>query len=70
MARWQKAGALVMAALVIGGHVALWQSDRVPDAEKLRLTLVNAGIWAVVLLPALGVAMWARQHRGRGPDRD
>jgi len=69
MKRWQKIGAWVMVALVVGGHVALWMSDRMPAEEKLRLTLMNAAIWAVVLLPAFGVAKWAEQHKARPRDR-
>ena len=63
MRRWQRFGTWFMVALVVGGHVAMWFSDRIPAEEKLRWTLINAGVWAVVLLPAVGVAMWARQHR-------
>lgn len=55
----------LLAALVIGAHVALWSSPRVPAETKLRLTLLNAAGWGVVLLPAAGVAMWARAHRRR-----
>lgn len=57
---------LAVAFCVVAGHVMLWRSETVPDPQKLRLTLLNAGIWAVVVLPALGVAAWARAHRGRG----
>ena len=69
MPRWQRAGVWVMAALVIGGHIAMWQSDRLDREQKLRLTLINAAGWSAVILPAFGVAMWARSHRGRSNDR-
>ncbi|MFN3644648.1 MAG: phenylalanyl-tRNA synthetase subunit beta [Gemmobacter sp.] len=52
-----------LAALVIGAHVALWLSPDMPGEMKLRLTLLNAAGWAVVLIPALAVSMWARAHR-------
>jgi hypothetical protein len=58
-----------MAALVIGGHIAMWNSDRMDREQKLRLTLINATGWGIVILPAFGVAMWARAHRGRRDDR-
>ncbi|SHI75184.1 hypothetical protein SAMN04488012_102473 [Palleronia salina] len=55
---------VVTAALVIGGHAGLWLSDRYPDDLKLKLTILNAIGWAVILLPALAVSRWAAQHRG------
>ena len=45
--------------LVVAGHIGLWLSDQ-PFVAKLRLTLLNAGVWAVILLPAVGVALWLR----------
>ena len=48
---------LSLAALIVGAHVMLWLSDMSQDA-KLRLTLLNAAGWAVVLLPALAVNLW------------
>ncbi|MFN6977606.1 MAG: hypothetical protein ACK4OP_05760, partial [Gemmobacter sp.] len=53
----------VIAALVIGAHIALWLSPDMPGEMKLRLTLLNAAGWGVVLIPALAVSMWARAHR-------
>ena len=55
-------------AVIVAAHVAMWMSPRMEPEQKLRLTLINAGIWAVVLLPAVGVSMWARQHRERDDD--
>ncbi len=49
--------ALALAVLILGAHVMLWLSDMPGDA-KLRLTLLNAAGWGVVLLPALAVNMW------------
>jgi len=63
---------VLLLTIVVGAHAALWASPRMPEAMKWRLTLLNAAGWAVVLLPAVGVALWARAHRdrrgGRGPD--
>lgn len=56
-------GALL--ALIVGAHVALWLSDA-PFEAKLRLTILNALGWAVILLPALGVSLWLKAHRQRG----
>lgn len=58
----------VLVTLIVAAHVALWQSDA-PHEAKLRLTLLNAAVWAVILLPALGVGMWLRAHRMRGSRR-
>lgn len=60
--------ALVL-AIILAGHVALWMSDQPFDA-KLRLTLINAAIWAVVLLPAVGVMLWLRAHQRRNAPWD
>lgn len=57
---------VIVAVLVIGGHVALWLSDT-PREVALRLTLLNAAGWAVVILPAWGVSRWLKH---RVPDRD
>ena len=62
MPRWQRYTAYAMAALVVGAHVALWLRGEMPVEQKLRLTLLNAAGWAIVLLPAYGVARWARLH--------
>lgn len=52
--------------LVIAGHIGLWQSDRYETDLKWKLTLLNALGWAVIVLPAFGVAAWARAHRSSG----
>ncbi|WP_424968725.1 phenylalanyl-tRNA synthetase subunit beta [Dinoroseobacter sp. S375] len=56
-------GALI--TLIILAHIGLWTSDRWPVGLKLRLTLLNALGWAVILLPAYGVSRWfaARERR-------
>lgn len=53
--------------LIVLAHVGLWRSDRVPDEVKLRLTVINALGWAVVLLPAWGVSLWLRARQRRDP---
>ena len=54
----------LIALLVIGGHIAMWTSD-MPRDLAMRLTLINAAGWAVVLLPALAVSKWADAHQKR-----
>jgi hypothetical protein len=63
LTEWKRLRWILLLIAIIGGHVALWMSPNVETAAALRLTLTNAGIWAVVLLPAIGVSMWARAHR-------
>ena len=48
---------LALAVLIVVAHAFLWRSDMPQDA-KLRLTLLNAAGWGVVLLPALAVNLW------------
>jgi len=55
----------VLVTLIVAAHVALWLSDA-PHEAKLRLTLLNAAVWAVILLPALGVGLWLRAHKAQG----
>ena len=62
--------ALAVAALVILGHVGLWRSPDIPRELKADLTRINALAWGVVLLPALGVALWRRAHRRAHRERD
>lgn len=57
-------GLIVLLTLVIGAHLALWGSTAPYDA-KLRLTILNATVWAVILLPAVGVNLWLRAHQCR-----
>ena len=69
---------VLLAALVVAAHVALWRSPDWPTDLKLRLTVLNAIGWAVVILPAFAVARWARAHGqgggaadgGRDPGQD
>jgi cytochrome bd-type quinol oxidase subunit 2 len=65
MLKWTRLRWVLLLAAIVAGHVAMWLSPRTTSDEALRLTLMNASIWAVVLLPAIGVSMWARAHRGR-----
>ena len=55
----------LLALLVVGGHVALWLSPDWPTDLKVKLTILNAIGWAVVVLPAFAVARWAAAHRGQ-----
>ncbi len=55
--------------LIILAHIGLWTSDGWPVELKLRLTLLNALGWAVILLPAYGVSRWLAA-RERREDRD
>lgn len=57
--RLRKIGLTLVLVLVVAGHIGLWLSDQ-PFEAKLRLTLLNAGVWAVILLPAVGVGLWLR----------
>lgn len=61
---WPWLGPLLV-VFVVGGHVALWLSDT-PRDVALRLTLINAAGWAVILLPAYGVSQWLKAREG-GP---
>ena len=50
---------IVLALLLVGAHIAMLTSDRMPFETALRLTPVNAGIWAVIILPLI----WFRRRR-------
>ncbi len=50
--------------LIVVAHIALWSSD-MPRDMAWRLTLINAGAWAVILLPAWAVTKWAAAHKRR-----
>ncbi|MEO1679182.1 MAG: phenylalanyl-tRNA synthetase subunit beta [Pseudomonadota bacterium] len=62
----------LLLVVIVGAHLAMWLSPQTDPEAALRLTLTNAAIWAVILLPALGVHMWARAHRQspKGPRDD
>ena len=63
----QRLALTLLALAVTGGHIAMWSSD-MPRDMALKLTLINVAGWAVVLLPAYGVARWARVKRPSGGD--
>jgi hypothetical protein len=48
--------------LIVGAHIAMWTSD-MPRDLALRLTLINAAGWAVILIPAWLVSKWAAAHK-------
>jgi hypothetical protein len=50
--------------LITFAHIAMWTSD-MPRDLALRLTLINAAGWAVILLPAWAVRKWAAAHKHR-----
>lgn len=60
MSRLRRLWFILLALMVVGGHVAMLTSDRMPFDVALRLTLVNAAIWAVLLLPLLLFALLRR----------
>lgn len=60
---------ILLATLIIGGHIAMWTSN-MPKDLALKLTLINAAGWAIILLPAYGVAMWARAQRPNAAPED
>ena len=51
--------------VIVGGHIAMWTSD-MPRDLALRLTLINAAGWAVILIPAWLVSKWAAAHQKNG----
>jgi predicted outer membrane lipoprotein len=59
----------VVLAVVIAAHIALWLSHMPFDA-KLRLTLLNGAVWTVILVPAVGVALWLRATTTAGRGRN
>lgn len=54
---------------IVAAHIALWISPDVPTEAKRRLTIINASVWAVILLPAIGVGLWLRTMKARNKDR-
>lgn len=70
--RQNRIGLIVLLGFILGGHALLWASPNVPTDAKLRLTLINALGWGVVLIPAWAVGKWLETHealnaRKRGP---
>ena len=61
--KWTRLRWILLIALIVAGHVAMWLSPNTTPEQALRLTLMNAAIWSVILLPAIGVTMWARTHK-------
>lgn len=55
-------GITFLILIIIGAHVAMWTSD-MPRDLALKLTLINAAGWAVVLVPAWAVGKWAAAHQ-------
>ena len=58
---------IILSALVVTivvAHIFMWSSDRMPTDVKIRLTVINALGWGIVLLPAWAVGKWldARQR--------
>lgn len=53
---------ICLLVLIIGAHIAMWTSD-MPRDLALRLTLINAAGWAVILIPAWAVSKWAAAHQ-------
>ena len=60
---WLWLGPLLV-LLVVGGHIALWLSDT-PRDVALRLTLLNAAGWAVILIPIFLVSRWLKAVTSR-----
>jgi len=50
--------------VIVGAHIAMWTSD-MPRDLALRLTLINAAGWAVILIPVWLVSKWAAAHQGK-----
>ena len=55
---------IALITLVVGAHVALWTSD-MPNDLALKLTVINATGWAVILIPVWLVSKWAAAHADR-----
>ncbi len=60
---------IALLIVIVGAHIAMWTSD-MPRDLALKLTLINAAGWAVVLIPVYGVAQWAAHHRVKNDDQD
>ncbi len=59
---------IALLIVIVGAHIAMWTSD-MPRDLALKLTLINAAGWAVVLIPVYGVARWAAHHRVKNDDQ-
>lgn len=59
----------LLLAVIVAAHVVLWMSD-VDPAIKLRLTLLNAAGWTVVLAPILLVGRWLRAVEARNAEAE
>ena len=53
---------VLLITLIVGAHIAMWTSD-MPRDLALRLTLINAAGWAVILIPVWLVSKWAAAHQ-------
>ena len=62
----QRLWLIILLTLIIGGHIAMWTSD-MPRDLALRLTLINAAGWAVILIPVWLVSKWAAAHQRKKP---
>lgn len=59
----------LLLAIIIAAHIALWMSDMDP-AAKLRLTMLNALGWGIVLGPILLVNRWLSAVEERNSDAE
>ena len=58
---------ILLILLIVAAHIALWMSDADPGF-KLRLTIINAVGWTVVLAPILLVGRWLKAVEERNRD--
>ena len=59
---------LVLITFIILAHIAMWSSD-MPRDLALKLTLINASGWGVILGGAWLVGRWAAAHTRREEER-
>ena len=57
----------LLLSIIIAAHIALWMSD-MDSGAKLRLTMLNALGWGVVLGPILLVNRWLGAVEERNKD--
>jgi len=55
---------IILITIIVLGHVAMWTSD-MPRDLALKLTLINATGWGVILGGAWLVGRWAAAHSQR-----